>query len=627
MKGLHEALGNDLRRRIRGQVETDDVTRVLYSTAACMFQIEPMAVVAPRDANDVAEIVRYCRRHQIPITCRGAGSSVAGQAIGEGIVLDFRRHMNRILEVDPERRRARVQPGVVLEDLNRRLHRWGLHFAPDPSSRRFCTLGGMINTNAGGIHSVKYGTTRDHLSRLRVVLDTGDPATLRRMRSPADEGRLGSIVRDLTGLLEAAAGLILQHKPLAPKSSSGYHVWDVLSGGTLDLPRLYSGSEGTLAVLTEARLKLTPLPRRRTLIVLGYRGSEEACDRIGEILGLKPSALELVDETTMGILLGFTPLARKVFGGPGAVLLVEFDDRRDVAEKKSRALRDLCRSDGFRVCSPEEAREVWAVRRQISPALERRPGPGRSTRLNEDVCVDPGRVGEYLTGLKDLLRRYGFAAAIFGHAGSGNIHVNLFVDTRNGNELERLQTFGTEVYRLVRDLRGSMSGEHGDGLLRVPYMRDFFGPLYEVFQSIKRIFDPENLFNPGKKLGPKGYRFVQDLRPSRRPGTARFVDARLAPIQQAAEGCIGCMKCNIYCPLYAERPEEAATPRAKTNLLLAASRSRLDLARLVADERFLLDLDRCSTCRLCLSDCPAGVDLPRIADYVLGLPEKINVRA
>lgn len=612
MTDLSTAIANDLRRIVQGDVHFDDRTRAMYSTAACMFQIEPLGVVSPRHAADVANVVRYCRRHQIPITGRGAGSSVAGQAVGPGIILDFATHMNRVLRVDREAKTARVQPGVVLGALNRRLARYRLWFPPDPSSAAFCTVGGMINTNAGGVHSLRYGTARDWIRSLDVVLDTGDRATFAQPALPQRGTRLGEIVAGVTSLLRGFADVIKSSRPDTPKNSSGYHLYDALIRNRVDLRRLYSGSEGTLAVLTGATLAVAPLPRSRVLGVLGYPGSQEACDRIAAILELSPSALELMDETTMEVLLEFEPAAAQIIGPPGAYLLVEFDN----APGRLKDLKRVCQARSFAAPDGRAAEEVWRIRRAVSPALERRPGPNRSTRINEDVGVNPSRVGEYIGIVKGLLRRYGFEAALFGHAGSGNIHVNLFVDTRNPNDLERMQAFGLEVYRAVRGMQGTMSAEHGDGMLRAPYMREFFGDLFQVFEALKAVFDPAGILNPGKKIAPRGYRFPQDLRMERRPAHAGSHDPRVSPIDRYLHSCNGCAKCHTYCPLYLREPVEFSAPRGKINLLMAAGQSRLAFEKLAEDRLFQSHLEACLSCRRCLSDCPAGVDLPAIAAHV-----------
>jgi FAD/FMN-containing dehydrogenase/ferredoxin len=607
------AIRNDLKRRVKGDVFFDDTWRAMYSTAACMFEIEPLGVIAPRNERDISRVVKYCRRHFIPITARGAGSSVAGQAIGPGVILDFTRYMNRILRVDRKARTVRIQPGVVLAALNQCLKRDGLTFGPDPSSGAFCTLGGMINTNASGAHSVKYGTVRDVTRRLRVVLDNGEAAILQRGARAKKGTRLGEIVAGATSLLRGFGEVVELEKPLAPKNSSGYQVFDALNRGKLDLHKIFCGSEGTLGILTEALLEVSRVPRGRRLAVLGYAEPEQACEAIEPILNLKPSAIEFMDDTTIDILTDYAPEAKRLFGGQRAYLMVEFDN----APKKLQKLRRTARPASYTAPKGSKAEEIWRIRKLVSPALERRPGVKRSTRVTEDVCVEPRRVGEYLGALKRLLRQHGFEAAIFGHAGSGNIHVNLFADTRDPNDLQRIQSFGLEVYRAVKFLHGTMSGEHGDGLLRAPYMREFFGDLYEVFDAIKQVFDPAGIFNPGKKLGPHGYRFVQDFRPSRRPAYIHTPLAELAPIEEHLLTCIGCAKCHTFCPIYEKEPVEFSSPRAKVNLLLTASQNRIDLAELTANPAFIEQLGACAECRLCLTMCPAGTDLPAIAGSIL----------
>jgi FAD/FMN-containing dehydrogenase/ferredoxin len=606
------AIERDLKRRIKGETRFDDASRTLYSTAACMFEMVPLGGVAPRDEEDLRALVEYCGRHGIPLTARGAATSLAGQAIGTGVIVDF-RHLNRVLELDPDRGWARVEPGVVLQKLNEALEPHGFFFPPDPGSAAMCTLGGMIQTNAGGIHSLKYGTTRDYLLELSAVLDTGEPATLRNQRrSDGPGGRLGEIFSQTVGLIQRHAPAIAEERPRSPKNSSGYHLYDVVNGGFVRLQRLVSGSEGTLCLVSAAKLSIRKLVKRRTLALLEFPDIERACAPVERILRLEPSALELLDETTVKLVSDYSPGLRR-FGGP-CLVMCEFEGD-DPRELRSRALKLKKLAGHVQIVPEGEAAEIWNLRRSVSPALERLPGPRRSTRVIEDVCVEPSKVADYILGLRSILRRHRVQAAAFGHLGSGNIHVNVFLDLSRPKHQRIMQTLSFEVAELVRLLRGSLSGEHGDGLLRAPELRAQFPRLYPVFEQVKRIWDPREIFNPGKKLCSKGYRFVQDLRGSRRPGFHTAGPFRR--LEKKLLQCNGCARCHDYCPIHDAVPVEESTPRAKVNLLLAAGQGRVESRELLENAMFRNDLRTCIDCRKCLTDCPAGVDLPAIAEGFL----------
>jgi FAD/FMN-containing dehydrogenase/NAD-dependent dihydropyrimidine dehydrogenase PreA subunit len=613
MHDVSTAIEHDLHRIIKGPVLFDDVTRTLYSTAACLFEIVPMGCVVPMDADDLQNLVHYCSKHRIPITGRGAGTSLAGQAIGSGIVIDFSRLMNQIVEIDTDRGWARVQPGIVLETLNTELKKHGFFFPPDPSSKAMCTVGGMIQTNAGGVHSLKYGTTRDYLIELEAIFDNGEKDAVRNERARKKfSGRYGDIFSKTVRLLSEHGEVIEKEKPAAPKNSSGYHVYDVVQDGTARIQRLIGGSEGTLALVSEAKVSIRKLPRHRVLALLVFPDSDAACEPTAAMLQLEPSALELMDSTTVKMVNAFDRNSK--LRPNGSVVLCEFDgDSPKELLDRARRLKKFCKS--VTIVPEKDYASLWTLRRAVSPALERMPGKRRSTRVIEDACVDPSRVPEYIRGLKEILKSHRREAAIFGHLGSGNIHVNVFLDLNQAKDIEIMSTMSFQAAELIRKLRGSLSGEHGDGLLRAPELRRQFPALYPVFEQIKEIWDPVGIFNPGKKLCEKGYRFTQDLRASRRPGFRTSGPFRRA--EAHLQKCNGCGKCRDYCPLFEEKAVEFSSPRAKVNLLLAAGESRMEASTLLSDPVLHDHLRECLTCRKCLSDCPAGVDMPAIGSEFL----------
>lgn len=550
---MSDAIRRDLAGRIEAEFLFDDLDRLLYSTDASHFEIRPIGVIAPANAAAVAAIVAYARARRIPIIARGAGTGVCGQALGEGIVLDFRRHMNRVLDVDT--RAARVQPGVVLNRLNAETARYGLMFAPDPSSGRACTIGGMIATNASGIHGVRYGATRDHVDSLTCVLDAPDRAG--EIRDAAEE------------IWRRYAREILSNRPESVKNSSGYLLYNPLRKGEFDLGRLLVGSEGTLGIVTEARLKLVPIPQKRVFVKIGFADVEAACRAVLDLREREPSALELLDETVLELMRA-GEYADLVPRGAGALLLGEFEEPPPKpAEATSFEIADA---------------SIWRARKVISPLLERLEGTERSTRVIEDVAVRPDRMADYIRALRECFRRHDVRGVIFGHAGSGHLHVNLLLDPHDPRTPERMDTISREIAEAVRRLRGTLSGEHGDGLLRTAHLPAMFGPLYDAFVELKRAFDPEGIFNPGKIVAAGDAR--APFRRSR--GVERF--------DPTLERCNGCGFCMDYCPIYAEDPHEASLPRALANARVGGAALREPFA------------SRCPSCNRCVSECPAAFD-------------------
>lgn len=576
-----DAVRLDLESRVEGDLLFDALDRVHYSTAACIFEMTPLGVVAPAHADDVAAVVKYCGETGIPLTARGAGTGVAGQSVGEGLILDFRRRMNRILDIDPKRRIARVEPGVVLAKLNAEAARHGLMFAPDPSSGRVCTVGGMIANNASGIHGPAYGATRDHVKSLGLVFDSAHTGVQRRER-------IADIRHKLRTLLEASKDVLAAARPDTLKNSSGYLVFDVKPDDPNILDKITCGSEGTLAVVTEATLALVPVPEKRVLARLVFRDMASACAAVPALRDIGVAALELVDDTVLGLMRKHPDYAALVPRDAQVLLLAEFSATDAVA--RAHAIPDLV---AFDAGDPK----LWLARKAISPLLERLPGPERSTRLIEDVAVDPSCLLDFVNALHGVLDPHGLRAAVFGHAGGGHLHVNVLMNPHDPRTPGLMEEICVQIARRVRQLGGTLSGEHGDGLLRAPYLRGMFGPAYDVFADIKRLFDPRGLLNPGKIVAADDFRFTRRLRGTHRPGLRG---------DPAHERCNGCGFCIDYCPMQADGLREAFLPRAFANTLVAMN---VDPARVPDGPHAQLTArfaDRCPACNRCLTSCPAA---------------------
>lgn len=618
------AVADDLSHLVEGELLFDAVHRTLYSTAACIYQIMPLGAVIPRHEGDVLAVVDYARRHGIPITARGAGSGLAGQTLGRGIILDFSKHFLRIADIDRDHGTVRVQPGVIQTDLNRELRKHGLQFAPDPSSSSFCTLGGMLANNAGGSHTIRYGATRDNTESLRMALADGTVIETGRVDRAAPAAgtrdareRLASAV---ASLVDRNREMIERHAPKTRKNSSGYALLEAVNGA-VDLTQLIVGSEGTLGLILDATLRIVPVPRATATALVLFDDLERTGAAVMEILRSRPSAVELLDRTFVDVIREGTPsVAATLPAGTEAILIVELDgdealevDARMTSLSRRLTGRERLATEVRRSVSAEEAARIWAIRKAASPILSRREGRLRNTRFIEDAAVRPEQMAAFVTRLRRLLSKYELQAAIFGHAGDCNLHCNPLMNPKDARDLDTMEAVAEEFVDMVIDLGGSLSGEHGDGRLRTPYLRRAYGPVADLYAEVKNIFDPQGILNPGIKVHDGATRMIDDLRYGtgyRRVATSTVLDGEAW--QREIEKCHGCGACQNYCPVAVETKDEAATARAKANLLRAVISGRLDPG-VITTPGFKAVMDLCVNCRLCHSECPTAIDIPGMA--------------
>ncbi len=621
-----EALDAALRPRIQGDVLTDRYSLTAYATAACIYRIRPRAVVVPASADDVVAAVQVGRDLGVPIVPRGAGSGLCGQALGRGIVLDFTRHMNRVLGVDPAAKTVRLEPGAVTRAVNEAAAEHGLMIGADPSSEEFSSIGGNLGTNASGARGIRYGSTRDYVAYLDVVLADGTRARLEPVATGSDafravEGRadlLGRVVRGTRRLLADHADAIAARRPYTSKNSAGYNLWGVEEGGVLDLTRLVVGSEGTLAVIVEAGLRLVEKPAARGSLLLWFESLEKAGEAVAPVLDLGPSACEIMERCFLDIVRADGSVPREYLPEKAdTVLLVEqLGDSREanaafLARVRTRIVDELGLAfDAVEAHDPAEQERLWMVRKRAVQILQRLPGPKRVTAFIEDVSVPPDRLVDYIRGLRAILETHQVEAAIYGHAGDANLHARPMVDTRVAEDVVKIKAIAGEVAHLVTDLGGTVSCEHGDGLTRSAYLELQFGDLYDVMREVKRVWDPAGVLNPGKVVTEAREIHLDDLRLP--PGTTPRPTGDGFDRQRWADElirCHGCGTCRAYCPVYKVTGEERATPRGKANLLREAICGELTPGDLSADAmREVAAL--CYNCKTCLAECPSHVDVP-----------------
>lgn len=601
-----------------GFFASDDLHRAVYSRAACLYLRRPVGVLFPRGEADFHWVLERAREWGVGLTLRGGGSGLAGQTVGEGLVADVSRFQNRLLRVDPEARTARVEPGLVLSDLNRALGPRGLRFAPDPSSQDFCTLGGMLANNSKGARSVKYGPTAAHTLSLGLLLADGTRLELSRgARAPGEYPH--PALRTAASLIEEHRAEILARWPRSRSNTSGYNLKDCLGPpGRVDLLPLFVGSEGTLAGFLEATVALSPLPRAQELCLLEFPSVAAAGEAVLEILPQKPSALEILDETFLGIIRkGWGAFPLPVGERAKCLLLVETDGEPEEAAEAMEAVLGAASGTGLlaarRAASPEEKAAIWSFRKAASPLLNRGRGRLKSVRFIEDGAVPPEAIPAYLEGVRRILRGRGVEGVIFGHAGDGNFHVNPFMDLQDPRHFGEVPRIARETAELLASLGGTLSGEHGDGRLRTPFLPLVYGPLTALFRAIKRALDPEDLLNPGI-LAPgeaepmeKGFRFHPGYRAVALPGRLA-----LASWVEEAERCHGCGTCRDFCPTARATSLDLMASRGRAHLLqalLGGELSQEDARRPEVREVF----QSCLGCSLCALHCPTGVDVAPLA--------------
>ena len=602
-------LEKELKKIIKGDVLFDDVTRYIYSFGASIYKIKPKGVVIPKDKNDVVELVKYAFRNNIPLTARGACTSLAGQAVGNGIIIDFTKYMNKVLDYKGGDT-VTVQPGLVYGELNKLLARYGKFFPPDPSSGNYCTIGGMIADNSGGPHSVKYGTAADWTLELEAVLANGDRVIL----SPLT--KIKDISEPLAELLKNNEEIIKKSAPKVMRSASGYNVYDILNGDSVNLVKLMAGSEGTLAVITEAKLKLAPPPGFRASLLLFLKDLRSIADVVSGLRGLSPSAIEFMDETFTKLAVEAEPKLRDLLkGGAKGVLLVELEENSTpsldgrIDAVKDRLLGGEKLISGMSVARGEDEQDrIWGVRRAAVPITNKIKGKKRPIPFIEDAIVPPENLGDFIIGAYAIFEKYGVEACVYGHAGDGNMHIRPLLDMKDKADLAKIDSMADDFYRMVISLGGSTTAEHGDGILRVPYLKKQFGPLYDIFVRIKDIFDPKGILNPGKKIG-KDVRITHDLVYD---ADIKYVNTKTVfdsgKIREEIERCHACGLCRNVCPVNINLPQELASPRAKAAILKAVITGELD-KKLLRDPAIKEILDLCVNCKACRVECPTGADV------------------
>jgi FAD/FMN-containing dehydrogenase/Fe-S oxidoreductase len=620
LSAARDDLAAALDRAIEGEVRFDRGSRALYATDSSNYRRVPIGVVVPRHTQDVVETLRICRAHGAPIVHRGGGTSLAGQTCNVAVVIDFSKYVNRILALDFDGSSARVEPGLVLDELRTRAETRHLTFGPDPSTHNRCTLGGMIGNNSCGVHSVMAGTTADNVHSLDVLTYGGARFEAQALDGPLPSGDAAELVLRARAFRDKYAAAIRAGFPDIPRRVSGYDLPALLPEKGASLARALVGSEGTLVTVLEASVRLVHSPPARTLVVLGYPSVFEAADAVPRVMESGPIGLEGIDDVlvedmkTKGIHPEGLPLLPP---GRGWLVVEMGGETREEADGKARELVALMKGAKAKIYDdPEEEHIVWTVRESGLGATARIPGQPDTWEGWEDSAVPPERLGAYLRELKQLFDDFGYRAALYGHFGQGCVHTRIPFDLRTEPGVRQFRAFVERAADLVVSLGGSLSGEHGDGQSRADLLPKMFSPeLMHAFEEWKAIWDPDDRMNPGRIV--RAGHLDEDLRlgPDYQPPAVethfRFAEDQ-GSFAHATERCVGVGECRKHdggtmCPSYMVTREEEHSTRGRAHLLFEMMRGGIEdgwRSEAIADA-----LDLCLSCKACKHECPLQVDM------------------
>jgi FAD/FMN-containing dehydrogenase/Fe-S oxidoreductase len=628
-----QELEKQLAAVVEGELRFDRLSRVLYSTDASMYQMEPLGVFLPKSREDVIAALKVANELGVAVIPRGGGTGLAGQTVGKALIIDFSKYLNQVIELNVEERWVRVQPGVVLDELNHVLKPHGLHFAPDVATSSRANVGGMISNNSAGAHSVKYGKTIDHVLELEVALSDGTVCRWGEMDAAEVGSRVeqknleGQIFREVVRLSRTHRDEIEKRYPKILRRVGGYNLDAFVDGKPFNMSRMVVGSEGTLAAVLEAKVNLEPLPKAKALGVIQFEGLIDSMRAVAPILETDPAAVELIDKMILDQTKGSIELSKQrswVEGDPHAVLVVEYygETLEEIAPRLD-ALEKLMEAEGLgygfhRATNDEEQNNVWNVRKAGLGLLMGIVGDAKPVAFVEDAAVSPELLPEYIEEFERIVRSHNTVAGYYAHASVGLLHIRPVVNLKSPDGVAQMRSIAEDVRDLVLKYGGSMSGEHGDGLVRSCWNEKMFGTqLYGAFREVKRAFDPNGLMNPGKivdapmmtenlRIGPLYH--VEE------PQT-HFDFSSQGGFSRAIEMCNGVGQCRkklvgTMCPSYMATLDEADTTRGRANALRAAISG--DLEDGLTDEAVYEALDLCLECKACKSECPSNVDMAKL---------------
>ena len=663
MQNSEPALEQLLTNTLEGEVRFDTYSKALYSTDASLYQIEPIGVVIPKHKQDVIKTIQLAAERKIPILPRGGGTSLAGQSVGEAIVIDMSKYMNQLIEVNVDEHWARVQPGIILDELNQLLKPHGLMYAPDVATSSRANVGGTIGNNSAGSHSLIYGKTIDHVMSLDLVLANGDeitaePLSFTEVAAKKEKSSLeANIYRELCRICDENTDEIRKRYPRILRRVAGYNLDEyVTDAGTKEvtpyrrdgcdahrpfsLAKIVVGSEGTLATIVEAKVNLVPIPKMTSLCVVHFESIIDAMEAMQPILDCNPTAVELIDKTILSMAQGsieFSRLTSFIQGEPEALLAVEFYGETDTElHQQIDHLENSLKTAGFgyayvRCFSAEEKSQVWETRKAGLGLLMGMKGDAKPIGFVEDAAVPIENLPEYVRRFDEIVTKHDTTASYYAHASVGLLHNRPIINLKSESDVQKMHSIASEVRDLLLDLDGAMSGEHGDGLVRSEWIESMFGPqIYQALREVKNTFDPDGIMNPGKIIDPPP--MTENLRFGPKYNTIKidtyFDFSSQDGFGRAIEMCNGVGACRktltgTMCPSFIATREEEHSTRGRANALRSVISGALPHTDFTS-ERLYDVLDLCLGCKACKAECPSNVDMAKIKYEMLAHYRKAN---
>ena len=630
---------DELRKSIKGEVLTDDYSLGMYSTDASFYQITPLAIVLPRDDSDVKQAIGFALAHKMKILPRGGGTSLAGQTVGEALIIDFSKYMNKILEINVQERWVKVQPGLVRDELNEEVAKYNLQFAPDPATSSRANVGGMVGNNSSGTKSILYGKTVDHILEARILLTDGTELQLKELsqeefgQKAKQENREGEIYRSVLKTIQSNDAEIKQRFPKVMRRVGGYNLDEFVYTDRWNLAKLITGSEGTLAVTLELKLNLEPLPKFKSVAVVHFADLLEAIRAVQPMLPYKPSAIEIIDRTVLRLSqenLTTRQFCHFIDQDPAAILIVEFygDTLESVTQRPQKMIEEL-KQLGTGYSYPffpagKEYDDVWNLRKKGLGLMMGIKGEKKALSFIEDSAIPTDVLPEYIDQVLKICAKHNTEVSMYAHASVGVIHVQPLLDLRDQQDIENLKNITNETFDLVVKYGGSWSGEHGDGLVRSAFNERFFGPrIYQAFKEIKKLFDPENLMNPGKIVDAESIEHNLRYGPTYHDQEVK-TEFQYRPensFRESVHMCTGVGECRkmlggTMCPSFKATRDEEHSTRGRANALRLAMSGQLGKEGL-ASERLHEVMELCLSCKACKSECPTNVDMAKMKSDVL----------
>ena len=642
-------LERELQKIVRGDVRFDAGSKLLYSTDASMYQMEPVGVVIPRDAEDVQAALELAKKHGVALLSRGGGTSLTGQTVNHALVLDFSRYMNNVLEVNAEAKWARVQPGVVQDELNHHVRPMGLLFGPDTSTSNRATVGGMLGNNSGGSHSIAYGLTVDHVLEITVLLSDGSRAVFGEVTPGEFEARTrrpgleGQIYREVARIRESYADEIRARYPVQWRRVAGYNLNELLGvsvkphslagGGNaaprpFSMARLITGSEGTFVTILEAKMRLVDRPKRTALDIIHFHEIQEALECSQSILETGPYAVELTDKMILDLArnnIEHRKRAGFVQGDPAAILMVEYagedeaEVRAKVQELEARRQRERFGYAAHLAFEPAEQQSIWKLRKAGLGLLFGTHGDAKPLAFVEDTAVEPKHLAKFVARFREIFAQHDVDGAYYGHCSVGCLHIRPAINLKTARGIEQVKAIADEITDLVVEFNGTISSEHGDGRARSPFLERMYGSrIMQAFRELKRAFDPDNRLNPGNIVASPPV--TENLRYGATYKTWEPITlldfGKEGGYAAAVEMCNGVGECRkklegTMCPSYMATKDEEHSTRGRANALRAVLSGKLPPSEFTG-ERLYQVMDLCLECKGCKAECPANVDMAKM---------------